>query len=67
MLNSTREVLIDIVGWYDSVSAASSIAVDDIARLKPIADRAKIELESSNDDPQFWLFELESDKDQFDR
>jgi len=59
MQNSTKEVLIDIVNWYNSVSNASMVTVDNVGDLKPVVERAKAELEIEryNNQFQFHLFD----------
>ena len=58
MQNSTKEVLIDIVSWYNSVINASMVTVDDDGNLKPVVERAKAELEIERyDKEQYRLFD----------
>ena len=60
-----REVLIEVVSWYDSVNNSGTIAIDDYARLKAIVERARGALDSTPQNWQ-WVLDFEQDIDQFE-
>ena len=62
----TREILIDVVGWYDMVNTSGAVTIDDLARLKTIVDNAQSALDATADTAQYWLLDFEQDKDQFE-
>ena len=62
----TREILIDMVGWYDLVNTSGMVSIDDLAKLKTIVAHARGMLYSASEPAQYWLLDFEGDKDQFD-
>lgn len=62
----TREILIDMVGWYDLVNTSGMVSIDDLAKLKTIVEHARGMLDSASEPAQYWLLDFEGDKDQFD-
>ena len=41
MDNNTKETLINLVSWYDSVNEVGKITIDDLARLNSVVETAR--------------------------
>lgn len=64
--NPTKEILIDVINWYNTVNTSGMVTIDDLARLKPMVERARLALDLGDEQAQYWLLDFEGDKDQFD-